>query len=517
MFSNVKKDIMFERYFESKTNLSKKLDDNIKFIKSILEGSNDIVYREFKIGGLDGRRAFLFYIDGMADKILLDNFVITPLMLTARIVKPDYEEIKNRLLEAAQFTAISSSDFKEIKTIEEAIIAALSGDSALIIDESDSAFSISSRAWPTRGISEPSSETVIRGSRDGFTETIRMNTALVRRRIRDPRFKVCQKHIGTRSKTDIAIMYIDDIVDKKILDELNKRLDNINIDSVIDSGYVQQFIEDRAFTFLPEVQATERPDTVAASIYEGRVAILVDNSPQALIIPVTIQSFLQSPEDYYMKPVIATFTRILRSFAAIVSVISPAFYIAVTSYHQDMIPNKLAISIAASREGVPFPAYMETLIMIVILELLLEAGIRLPRPIGSTIGIVGGLIIGQAAVAAGIVSPIMIIVVALTAVASFAIPNYDFAAAARIMRLIFILGASIFGLYGIMLAYIGIMIHMVNLKSFGVPYLAPFAPFEKEDMKDSLFYRGPWKHMIKRPIQLNPNDLIRQGGENNDK
>ncbi len=257
----------------------------------------------------------MFYVDGMADKILLDNFVITPLMLTARIVKPDYEEIKNRLLEAAQFTAISSSDFKEIKTVEEAIIAALSGDSTLIIDESDSAFVIASRAWPTRGISEPSSETVIRGSRDGFTETMRMNTALVRRRIRDPRFKVCQKHIGVRSKTDIAIMYIDDIVDKRILDELNKRLDNINIDSVIDSGYIQQFIEDRAFTFLPEVQATERPDTVAASIYEGRVAILVDNSPQALIIPVTIQSFLQSPEDYYTKPIIATFTRILRSFS----------------------------------------------------------------------------------------------------------------------------------------------------------------------------------------------------------
>ncbi|HBX48254.1 MAG TPA: spore germination protein, partial [Clostridiaceae bacterium] len=314
-----------------------------------------------------------------------------------------------------------------------------------------------------------------------------------------------------RSKTDIAIMYIDDIVDKRILDELNKRLDNINIDSVIDSGYIQQFIEDRAFTFLPEVQATERPDTVAASIYEGRVAILVDNSPQALIIPVTIQSFLQSPEDYYTKPIIATFTRILRSFAAIISVIAPAFYIAVTSYHQDMIPNKLAISIAASREGVPFPAYMETLIMIIILELLLEAGIRLPRPIGSTIGIVGGLIIGQAAVSAGIVSPIMIIVVAFTAVASFAIPNYEFAASARIMRLIFMLGASIFGLYGIMLVFIGIMIHMVNLKSFGVPYLAPFAPFEKEDMKDSLFYRGPWKRMRKRPIQLNPNDLIRQG------
>ncbi|GAA0177773.1 spore germination protein [Clostridium sediminicola] len=477
--------------------ISTSVDNNISYMKEILKDNSDIVYREFIV---QKWKAAFVYIDGMGDKLLLDEFVLFPLMKN-NIIFNSPEEIKDRIL--------SVSDLREVDDLSKGIDAMLSGDTLMIIEELNIAYVIATRLWPARGVSEPSGETVVRGSREGFTETVRFNTALVRRRIRDTRLRMIPSSIGERSKTDVVVTYISDLVNEEVLQELNKRMEKINIDAVLDSGYIEQLIEDDIYSPFPQVQSTERPDVVAAALFEGRTAILVDNSPFALIIPATLNNIIQSPDDYYQRWVHSTFVRLFRYFALFFSLILPALYIAVTSYHTGIIPTKLAYSIAASREGVPFPAFVEVLIMEISLGLLIEAIVRLPRPIGATIGIVGGLIIGQAAVSAGIVSPIMIIIVAITTITEFVASNYAVTSALRMVRLGLIAGAAVIGLYGIVIGVILLMIHLIRLKSFGVPYLAPGVKSHFDDQKDFIL-RAPLKYLKKRPIYMNSRDRIRQ-------
>lgn len=472
-------------------------DENMKYLKELLKNSSDLVFRDFYIGRF---KAGIVYIDGMGDKILINDYVLESLMIDGKYVE-DPGDIKDRLL--------TVSDVKAVDKLCDAVNLMLTGDTMMFIQGINSCYVIATRAFPARGVGEPSQETVIRGGRDSFTEVIRFNTALLRRRIRDTRLKLEPIKLGVRSKTDCVITYIDDIVNQEVLNELKTRLDKINIDAVLDSGYVEQFIEDNSFSPFPQVQSTERPDVVAASIYEGRVALLVDNSPIAIIVPSTLPNLFQSPDDYYQRWIYASVIRILRLIAIFMSLVTPALYVAVTSFHTSIIPTKLAYSIAASREGVPFPAFIEALIMEVSLALLTEATIRLPKPIGSTIGIVGGLIIGQAAVSAGIVSPIMIIIVSLTVIASYAAPNYQAGNAIRIIRFFSIVASAIIGLYGIMLVLIIMLIHLIRLKSFGMPYLAPAVNTSKNDLKD-LFIRVPFKFMRKRPDYMNTKDKTRQ-------
>ena len=480
-----------------KDNISYSVEENLTYIKELLKDVSDVVYREFYI---KDTKAVLLYIDGLADKVLLNDFVLES------VLKPDLkvhgiDEIKNKIL--------TVTDIKEVKKLSQAINGMLSGDTMMIIDNNNGCFVIASRAWPNRGVSEPSGETVVKGPREGFTETIRFNTVLIRRRIRDTRLKVKPKSLGVRSKTDSAIMYIEDIVNKPALEEVMRRLDTINVDAVLDSSYVEQLIEDNKWSPFPQVQATERPDVVAAALYEGRIAILVDCSPFAIIVPATLPNLFQSPDDYNIKWMHASIVRLIRLFAIIMALILPALYVAVTSFHTAIIPTKLALSIAASREGVPFPAFIETIIMEISLALLMEAIVRLPKPIGATIGIVGGLIIGQAAVSAGIVSPIMIIIVALTVLTTFITPNYEVALAFRISRFLLIIAAAVIGLYGIMLGLIVLLIHLARLNSFGIPYLAPSVNTEVTDLKD-LYIRYPFRYFIHRPKYMNTGDKIRQ-------
>lgn len=472
-------------------------EENMKYVKELLNDNSDIVFREFYT---EQWKAGIVYIDGMADKILLDDYVLEPLMCNYKNIEKS-EDIKDIIL--------AVSDMREVDKLSEGIVAALSGDTLMFIDGLDVCYVIATRYWPARGVSEPSGETVIRGAREGFTETIRFNTALVRRRIRDTRLRVKAETLGVRSKTDAAIMYIDDIVNKQVLQELEKRINNIDIDAVLDSAYVEQFIEDDKFSPFPQIQSTERPDVVAAALYEGKIAVLVDNSPFAIIVPTIFANLFQSPDDYYQRWMHISLIRILRFFAMIVSLIMPALYVAVTAFHTSIIPTELAYSIAASREGVPFPAFLEAVIMEVSLALLVEAVIRLPRPIGATIGIVGGLIIGQAAVSAGIVSPIMIIIVGLTAITTFLTPNYEVVAAFRLIRFLLIIAASIIGLYGIMLGLIVVLIHLIRLKSFGIPYLSPMVNLEIKDFKD-MFIKFPISSMKERPKYMKTQDKIRQ-------
>ncbi|MDI6604741.1 MAG: spore germination protein [Thermoanaerobacteraceae bacterium] len=493
---------------EDKVPVKSKIDENLKYIKEKLKDCDDVIYRDIWVGEKQQYKMSLIYVDGLVDKQLINDHVMHSLMLDARQAKPSVEELKGNLYEVIKKATITGGDIKEIDDLDKCITSILSGDTALFFDGYPKIVIISSKGWQMRSVMPPETEMVVRGAREGFTETIRVNTALVRRWIRDPEFKIKQMQIGKRSKTDVAVLYIDDIVNKDLLNEVIKRLKEIVIDGVIESGYIEQLIEEDWHSPFPQILNTERPDKVAASVLEGRIAILVDNSPFALIIPTAFATLFQSPEDYFERWMIASLLRILRFTAALVALLAPSLYIAFIEYHPGMIPTKLALYIAATRQGVPFPAFLEALIMEATFELLREAGIRLPVPIGQTIGIVGGLIIGQAAVMAGIVSPLMVIVVAVTAVASFSIPSYSAAIAFRMLRFIFMILAAVFGLYGIMLGLIIVLTHLVVLKSFGQPYLSPFVEINMNDFADTLI-RAPFMVLKNRPGSLNTKDKKR--------
>ena len=349
-----------------------------------------------------------------------------------------------------------------------------------------------------RAIEIPAAERVIRGPREGFVEALGVNTSLIRRRIKSPDLKLISMEIGRYTKTKVVIAYIEGIADKTLIEEVNTRLKRIDIDGILESGMIEEFIEDNPYSPFPQVLATERPDVVTANLLEGRAAILVDGTPFSMVIPTTLYSLLQASEDYYARFIMATAVRWLRYLFVVISLLLPSLYVAVITYHHEMVPTTLLISMAASREQVPFPALVEALMMEVTFEALREAGLRLPQQVGSAVSIVGALVIGEAAVSAGIVSAPMVIVVSITGIASFTIPRFPLAFALRMLRFPMILLAGTLGLLGIMLGIITIVIHLCTLRSFGVPYLSPMAPMKTQDLKDVLI-RAPWWRLKTRP------------------
>ncbi len=368
------------------------------------------------------------------------------------------EYIKNKVL--------TISEVAEVHYIKDLIPKVLIGSTALLIDGLADVFILGTTKANKRNIEEPVSEALVRGPRVGFTEVLSDNTSLLRRHCADESLSLVKLPVGERAKKELVVAFINDLASTELVDEIKNRIQKIDIDSVLESGYIEQLIEDNYLSPFPQIQNTERPDRVISALMEGRVAILLDGTPFVLIAPVTFSMLLQSPEDYYERWLPGTLLRLLRFMTAFVSLFAPALYISFISFHPGLIPTKLAISIIGSREGVPFPALIEALIMEVAIEVLREAGLRLPKPIGPAMGIVGGLIIGQAAVEAGIVSPIMVIVVAVTAISSFTIPQYSVGITLRILRFVAMFCAAIFGLYGVILFfYFG---HLVKLKSFGV-------------------------------------------------
>jgi spore germination protein len=492
----------------AKDKASSSIDKNLAYLKDKLKDCDDVVYREFRVGGRQQYRFALVFVDGLIDRNMINEEVLKSLMLETKYANLNPGILTGDVFSIALRSALTTGEVKEEEYIDKSMISLLSGDSLVLIDGYKKVLVIGSKGWPNRGVQEPQTESVIRGSRDGFTETMRFNTALLRRRIRDPNLKIKQVKVGVRSKTDIAIAYMDNIVDKKVLEEVQKRIDKINIDGVMDSGYIEHLIEDSWYSPFPQIQNTERPDKVAASLLEGRVAIITDNTPFVLLVPTTLNILFQSSEDYYERWIIASFIRLLRYASAFISLVLPATYIAITSYHPGLMPSDLALYIAGTRIGVPFPAFVEAVIMELTLELLREAGVRLPGPIGQTIGIVGGLVIGQAAVQAGLVSPIMVIVVAITAIASFALPSYSLGISFRILRFILIVFAAVFGLYGLMMGILLILVHLCSLKSFGVPYLSPLVGNTYYEMGDT-FVRMPLIATYRRPKTLAGANMIR--------
>ncbi|WP_174615813.1 spore germination protein [Virgibacillus ihumii] len=480
----------------------KDLDKNIYNLKVMLEEPNDLVIREFTAGHTDHKCALVF-MDGLVDKNLINDNILKNLQVMA-----EWKELPSsntKLFHDIKQELVSISDVSTGKNLDDVSNALLYGSAILYVDGVRKAIIADVKGWETRSIDQPPSETIIRGPREGFIENFRTNMVMIRRYIRDPNLRFKTYDVGRRSKKKLALTYVDGIIHPDLLKEVKRRLSSIDMDSAPESGYIEQWIEDSFLSPFPQMMNTERPDAVAESLLEGKFAIILDGTPFVLIAPATIGNTLQAPEDYYERWWIGTGLRMLRYLAAFLAMFAPALYIALTSYHQGMIPTKLAFSIAATREGVPFPSVVEAFLMGFTMELLREASVRLPKAIGQTIGIIGGLVIGEAAVNAGVVSPIMVIVVALTAIASFCVPAYSVAISFRVLRFGVMIAAAILGLYGIILAYIMINIHIVNLKSIGVPYSSPYAPTFIRDWKD-LVFRAPIPVLTKRPGYLLPND-----------
>lgn len=480
--------------------ISCELQKNIKYLKERFLHCDDIIKKEFSIGVAKTHRGYLIYADGMTDTELIHDAVIHPLL--NHNLQPYPEKIKEGILESA--------DWEQVDEMEEAITNILAGNTLIFLDGCEFAILLSSKSFPNRGVQPPEQEVSIRGPKDSFNESLRTGTALIRRRIRDTRLKVEQKQIGVRSKTDIALLYMEDLVHEEVLEQIKQELDAVSIDGILDGGVLEQFLEKKSRSPFPQYQHTERPDKAASGILEGRIAIVVDNSPGVLLLPVTLNVFFQAADDYYNRWEDATFARILRYVSAMISIGLPGLYIAVANFHTEILPTDLVLSFAKAREQVPFPVVVEVLTMELAFELLREAGIRLPGQLGGTIGIVGGLIVGQAAVDAGLVSTIVVIVVALTAIASFAVPSESFRAAFRLLKFFLIAMCALWGLYGFFLGWLTIAIHLCSMESFGVAYLSPTV---LGGSGQDYLIRKPWKYLNIRPLFTKEGARRRQKSE----
>ncbi|MBT2573250.1 spore germination protein [Bacillus sp. ISL-51] len=482
--------------------ISASLSENMKKLSERFGNSADVVIRRLKIGK-EELPAAIVYIAGLVDEQLVSQSLLEDL-IDIPSVQP--EQAVCRMYEKT----IAVGGMKEEQKWKSLYAGLMAGSTLIFVDGADKALIASTEGGERRSIEEPSTQVSFRGPRQGFTESLQTNVSMIRRYIKTPDVWVEKMEIGHETNTDVALMYINGICEKKLIKEVRSRLKHIDIDSILESGYIEQLIEDAPFSVFPTVYHTERPDVVAGNLLEGRFAIIVDGTPFVLLAPALFIQFFQSVEDYYSRFDIATSIRMLRVLIFFISLVAPGIYVAATTFHQEMIPTQLLIVIAAQRETVPFPAVIEALTMEVAFEILREAGVRLPRVVGSAVSIVGALVIGQAAVQAGIVSPAMVIVVALTAIASFATPAFDMAISARLIRFVFILSAAVMGFYGLILGIIIMFVHLCSLRSFGFPYMSPLAPMSSGGLKDSIF-RAPLWADEKKPSLLVQQNNRRQG------
>lgn len=488
------------------------IDVTIEYIKVKynLLINNDIILREFTLTARNKQyRAFLLFVDGMVNIDLVNNYVLKPLMLKNNANSFDGNQnqvISEAVTNNITVRKVKKFDIKDyilnsllpqnnikVKTEFKDIFASInSGNCALFVDTLNIAFDIDVKGFKLRSVSKPENEVVIRGPQEAFIESIRVNTTLIRRIINNENLIIENMEIGSLSHTACALCYMKNIANDDLVAEAKYRLNNINIDYLISSGQLEQLIEDNSKYSLPQVIATERPDKAATHLLEGRIVILVNGSPYALVVPATFIDFLESPEDNNIKFQFANLLKIIRIAALMITLLLPGIYVAITSFHQEFIPTELLFAIVASRATVPFSIIFEIIIMELSFELIREAGLRVPTPIGPTLGIIGALIIGQAAVDAGIVSPILIIIVAITGITSFAIPDYYLAFHCRVSRFAYIILGYLAGLLGIA---VGAFIHLLiatKIQSFGVSYLDPYIP-SKGKIFNGIFTAPTWK------------------------
>ncbi|WP_412679431.1 spore germination protein [Brevibacillus fortis] len=473
------------------------LPDNIAELQRIFTLTPDLVIRQFNSLQVEGQIA-LVYLRSLADKNSINNNVLRPLLNQREGADKSLFEL---LSVGKVFTVYN---FQSVET------EILQGSSVLFIEGRKEALVVETHGWPQRAIEDPQLEASLKGAHQGFVETDAQNIALIRRYIPNRELKIKEIWVGERGATKLSVMFLADVANPDVLQELEDRIKLIEVDTILNTGELEEYIEDNPYSPFPQLITSERPDTVASHLLQGKIAVIVDRSPSVLIGPASFPSFFQNVDDYSTRWLVATFIRMLRYLAFIVATFLPAIYIALISFNYEVIPLDLILSIGESREKVPFPPLLEALLMELTLEMLRESGIRLPAPIGQTVGIVGGIVIGQAVVQAGIVSNIMVIVVAFTAISSFIIPNYDMASAVRFIRFIMMLLAAMFGIVGIVVGLMALIGHLISLESLGVPYGSPLAPVRFSDWKDFIVRSPLWK-MMDRPKGTRPIQEKRQG------
>lgn len=472
------------------------VENNLIRLKRDMGGSDDLIMRQIHNTGINTAAAAVVYIDGLSNAMAINQYIFDVLDYSLPRFGEDMET-----LDAGALAKKLLNGMGPIRTISDLGLLykkLLSGEAIILLRGHKYAYSADIREWKGRDVTESTNQTSVRGPRESFTETLRTNTSLVRRKIKDPRLWLETVTIGQLTQTDVTIMYINGLAKPAVLQMVRDRLSKIQIDGILDSGYIEEQIEDGKWSLFPTVFNTELPDNVAGQLLEGKIAILVEGTPNVLIAPTQLVTFFQSTEDYYQRFFYASLLRVLRFGSVFISLFFPSLYIAITTFHRDMLPASLLISLAAQREGVPFPAFFEAMIMEITFEILREAGLRMPRAIGQAVSVVGTLVIGQAAVEAGIVSAAMVIVVSITAISTFTVPAYSMSIPIRVLRFVFMGVAASFGLFGIIMGFFVLMLHLCALRSFGEPFMAPMAPYKQTDMQDALFRLPRWL-AFKRP------------------
>ncbi|MDR1329614.1 MAG: spore germination protein, partial [Oscillospiraceae bacterium] len=388
----------------------------------------------------------------------------------------------------------------------------LTGEALIVFDGIGAAIAFDARGFEKRGITEPTSENVLKGSKEAFVESLRVNTSLVRRRVKTSALKIRQLSVGRRTNTQVAIVYIEGVANGDTVERIIHRFESVDTDGLITAAQAEAILYERRYTLFPQALYTERPDRFVGNIIEGRIGIIIDGMPITYITPIDFHTLLQAPEDYAHHFVLSSLFRVMRYVCAVVSLTLPAFYVSVTTFHQEMIPTKLAVSIISSKQGAPFPTYMEVALMLLAFEVLLEAGLRLPRAVGQAVSIVGALVVGQAAITANILSPGVVIVISAAGITGFVVPSQDLSNASRAFRLVLVALASIGGLFTTTLGLILIMYNMCTIEIFGTPYLSPLAGNEGRHMLDDTVTRRAWAFKRERPSDISPEDVVRHGG-----
>ncbi len=476
--------------------ISNDLAANLRMVEEMVGPSVDIIIRRFKIVG--EIPAAIVFVDGLNDAAQIEAILQTLMIEPLQFDRPVLTSLAPA--DIASTILVSTDTYVEERLIK-AFTTIAAGNSALFVDDYDKIIMCDTRLIDTREISEPTAEISIRGPREGFIETIRTNTAMVRRRIRTPNLWFESLEVGSLTHTSIEIAYIKGLAEEGLVEEVKSRLKRIDTDSLLLSGSIEDFIADNPFSIFPPTHRTERVDVTAAELLEGRVAIFTDGTPFVLLVPASFIMFLQSPDDYSESVFAGSFFRILRVIALLISLLLPGFYVAILNFHMELLPTDLLLRIMVTREGVPFPVIVEVLFMDFLFEILREAGIRLPAAVGPAVSIVGALILGDAAIRAGLVSPAVVIIIAMTAIASFSTPGFSLGISIRLLRFVITILGAIFGLFGVQFMILLLVVHLCSLRSFGVPYLSSVAPLHWQDMKDYFIRYWSWG-MINRPREV---------------
>ncbi len=488
---------------DKKIKISDNIKENEKYIRERCRNCADILIRPMRLGEESKIDCLMVYIEVAVSNMMLDDSAL------GKMINHFWEIAPDQIQDFVRNNSLGIADIKKLEDMEEAIRALLTGNAIFFIDGYDKAMKISSKGYPSMGVSEAESEKVLRGSREGFSDSVKTNSALVRKRIRDTRLKVEETTVGLRSGTTVQILYIEDIVHEELLERIKNRMDEYVVDGILDSGMLEQMTDENWISPFPQYQTTERPDRASLELLNGKVVLLCDNSPEALILPGTFNGFMESSEDWYHHFEMASFLRMLRYLALVTATLLPGLYLAVIRFHTQILPGNLILSFAEAREGVPFSSVTELVFLELSFELIREAGVRVPGALGNAIGIVGGLIIGQAAVSANLVSPIVVMIVALTALGSMVIPDEEFASAFRLLKYMFLFLGGFLGMYGIVLGVYMTVAHLAGLLSFGLPYLSPFVRKESAVSTGEGILRIPFLKRIRRPAYARKQQSIR--------